>query len=330
MFFKIPSDVVKTFLYSETEVRPTSDPAEVKIKSIYTQDKKFKCYINLEKFQFCDFKAGASGSCYSLFRDMLNLRSNKEVVNYLMKNYGNGQTLDINKEKDIKTGSNTIEIFKEVDKPIFFYQKEKIGDFGKKCLKYLLSRKVPIEYIKKLGYVYDQNSKFNKRIILPYFEDNRMVYFQARSIDKNNPLRYLNPAGLDTKNFVFNYDSLNDESLIICEGIFDAMSIDPNEQVATCMCSGDLSSKQLTKIFNKAKPKKIIYVPDQDETGLKKMEENIKRIYTYADYNPKVLIFTLPEGCKDLNDMLVNTGKNYILEKDCINYNEYKKPLFIF
>ncbi len=326
--FKIPEQVVKDFLVAEVGVKTTNDPNEVRIKSIYEQDTKYKCYISLSNFQFCDFKAGVSGSCYTLFRDILGVESNREVLRYVMKNYGAGMFLQAEQQinKEPESSNNIIEEFNVLEKPVYFKDKDKVGPYGKRCLRYLLDRKISVDYIRQLGYVYNPSSKFSKRIVIPYIEDGRMAYFQARAIDKNNALRYLNPAGLDTKAFVFNYDKLNDDELIICEGPFDAMSMD--EQTASCMCSGDLSSKQLIKIFSKVKPKTIIYVPDQDETGMKKMDGNIKRIYTYADYSPKILVFNTPEGCKDLNEMKVKTGKNYILKKECNLFKGARKHIW--
>lgn len=322
--FKIPKEVVMNFISSEFEVKKTTTE-EIRIKSIYTTDPKFKCYIDPEKFQFCDFKSGVSGSCYTLFKDYLGVNTNKEVIKYIMKNYGFGTQLELEKieELDAVKVTDAIKDFNSFEHPIYFYQKDKIGKYGKECLKYLMSRKINIDYIRNMGYVSNPSSTFSKRIIIPYIENGRMVYFQARSTNKDEELRYLNPVGLDTKEFVFNYDKLNDDELIICEGPFDAMSMD--EQVATCMCSGDLSSKQLKKIFSKAKPKTIIYVPDQDETGLKKMENNIKNIYTYADYTPNVLIYNIGDGCKDLNELKIKTGKNYILKKECIPYKKTRR-----
>lgn len=326
--FRIPADIVLAFVQSEVSFKPTNDRKEIRICSIYELDKKYKCYINTEKFQFCDFKSGIAGSCYYLFKDLLGLDSSKQVLKYIMKNYGDGRFVEFENQinKEPESNDNIIEEFNMIERPTYFIQKEKIDAYGKRCLRYLTDRKISVDYIRKMGYVYNKESRFNKRIVIPYYQDKRMVYFQARAIDKENKLRYLNPSGLDTKNFVFNYDELNDDELIICEGPFDAMSID--EQTATCMCSGDLSSKQLIKIFSKVKPKTIIYVPDADETGIKKMEGNIKRIYTYADYSPKILVFNTPEGCKDLNEMKIKTGKNFILKKECSLFRETRKHIW--
>lgn len=330
--FKIPNDIVLNFIKSEFKYKPTSNDDEIRICSFYKDDKKYKCYINTQKFQYCDFKSGVAGSAYSLFEDYLGLESNKEVLMYIMKNYSLGKDFlewDKNNSSNIiESNNNIIEEFNANDKPIYFKQKDKIGKFGKECLKYLLDRKVSIDYIRNMGYVRNILSDFDKRIIVPYIENNEMVYFQARAVDKENALRYRNPNGLDTKNFVFNYDKINDDELIICEGLFDSMSLD--EQASTCLCSGDLSSKQIKKILTKGKPKDIIFVIDQDETGFKKKDENIQRFITYADYSPNIYIYNPPSGCKDMNDVKVKLNKDFILKKECTLYNKYHWKDFNF
>lgn len=325
--FKIPSFAVENFIKSEFKYKLTSDKKEIQICSIYTQDVKFKCYINVEQFVFCDFKAGVSGSCYTLFKDYLNVVSQKEVMLYIMRKYADGQFFILDEQKKeihFDDDNSIIRNFNTNERPIYFYQKDKIGNFGKACLKYLMQRKISVDYIRSMGYVYNKFSKFHQRIILPYFEDGKMVYFQARSQDKNNQLRYLNPIGLNKQNYIFNYDYLNDDELILVEGVFDAMSIDRNEQTATCIGGAFLSTKQLIKIFSKAKPKRIIYVPDQDETGQKEIDKNVKNIYLCADYTPEILIYNVPKPFKDFNELLVNTGKNYILKKECEQYSKLR------
>ena len=109
----------------------------------------------------------------------------------------------------------------------------------------------------------------------------------------------------------------NDE-LIICEGPFDAMSMD--EQAATCMCSGDLGVKQIEKIIAK-KPNYIIYARDNDETGARTMKKNIGKLIMYG-YDKPIYLFEMPEHIKDLNELKMKTGKNFILKKECSLYKQ--------
>lgn len=319
--FKISGDIVENFIKSEFQWKGTNS-REIRVNSIYTTDGKYKCYIDPDHFVFCDFKSGNAGSCYWLFEDFLGMNNKKEVLRYIMKNYGYGEdqlVWEENSEDTLIAGDDVIKEFIENDNPTFFIDKEKIDSYGMKCLKYLMDRKIDVEYIRQMGYV-NGNSIFNHRIIIPYMECGQLAYFQARSIDKKNSLRYLNPAGLDTKGYVFNYDKLNDDELIICEGPFDAMSLD--EQVATCLCSGDLSPKQVKKILTKAHPKNLTFVVDQDKTGREKLEKNINTFTTYADYSPNIYIFNPTDGCKDMNELKIKTGKNFILRKECERYNK--------
>lgn len=231
--------------------------------------------------------------------------------------------VDINKTKEEKLQDETkrkilLKFIKE-EKPKLFGNGEGLIDFGKQAYEYALSRKLDESYYPTLGYINNPGSKYDKRIFIPFFEDDKIVYCITRAVDKDNLIRYLNINTLDSKEYVFNIDKINEE-LIICEGTFDAMSITA-EQAATCLLSADVGTKQLEKIFDK-EPKIIIYVPDQDETGIKKMNSNIKKILTYCPYSGlDIYIYNVPKGCKDLNDMKIKTGKNYILKKECTKYN---------
>ena len=315
---KLPKNLVELFIKGEFSYKKTTTD-EYRINSIYVNDKKYHLYISPEKGVFTDFKSGETGSFLKLVKDYLDLSSFKDALEYLIKNYADASFkqnfFDSNKEQE--KHSDAINKFIKEDKPVFFKDCNNLGIYGKIAYKYILNRKIDPSYIPKMGYVFNENSKFNKRIVIPFFENNTLVYFITRAIDKNNPIRYLNVEELDSKDYVFNIDNINEE-LIICEGTFDAMSI-TRDQAATCLLSADIGIHQMNKIFSK-KPKTIIYVPDQDETGHLKMNNNIKKIITYCPYDINVLVYNVPTGCKDLNDMVVKTGKNYILKKECEKY----------
>ena len=327
---KIPSNLIVNFLYSEFQPKPTST-AELRINSPFEEDTKFHCYISPEKSVYTDFKGG-SGTMTNFFERYFNevkgldVHGVRNIIFYLIRNYGTSEQKQKLEEAFTSTvidGSGIIKTFLENDKPKFFGKEKTLGEYGKICLRYLQQRKMSDSYIAKMGYVFNEKSKYNGRVIIPYFENGEFVYFQGRDINKDAELRYLNPEKLDTKEFVFNIDDITDE-LIIAEGPFDAMSMD--EQTATCMDSGDLGEKQIMKIFSK-KPNTIIYCPDQDETGARKMDKNIENLYRLCPYteNLKIYIFNVPKPYKDLNEMKVGNGKNFILKKEC---ELYKKKVF--
>lgn len=321
---KIPESLINNFITSEFEYK-TTNSNELRINSFYVKDGKYKLYISEKTGQFMDFKSGESGGFLKLVKDYCDLPTNNAAIDYLFQNY-NVNYGEEKKEEVINT-NEAIKNFFTNDKPVFFDNPENLGAFGKIAYKYVLDRKLDESYYSKLGYVFNDNSRYNKRLIIPFYEDGKMVYFISRAIDKNEKLRYLNLEKVDGKKFLFNIDKIN-EDVVICEGTMDAMSL-VEDQPATCLLSADIGIEQLNKLFGK-KPNSIIYVPDQDKTGLAKMDSNIKKILTYCPYEGlDVKIFTLPDGCKDLNEMKIKTGKNYILKSECSNYNSlFQRSLF--
>lgn len=319
---KIPSSLIQNFITSEFTDAKLVDGKEYHFNSPFeTRDKKRKCYISKYDGRWTDYKAHMSGGFLSFIKEYCGLNNYNEAINYLVNNYN--FVVDINKTKEEKLQDETkrkilLKFIKE-EKPKLFGNGEGLMHFGKQAYEYVLSRKLDESYYPTLGYINNPGSKYDKRIFIPFFEDDKIVYCITRAVDKDNLIRYLNINTLDSKEYVFNIDKINEE-LIICEGTFDAMSITA-EQAATCLLSADVGTKQLEKIFDK-EPKTIIYVPDQDETGIKKMNSNIKKILTYCPYSGlDIYIYNVPKGCKDLNDMKIKTGKNYILKKECTKYN---------
>ena len=324
---KIPSSLIQNFMTSEFSPKLTSS-GEYVIHSPFVNDKKGKLYVNKETGQWIDFKASGdrstdlfSGSFLVFVREYFGFSTNGEAIRYLIDNYN--FELEPKSDEEIKQENDNKKVLKDFilkDGLKLFKDGQNLGMFGRKAYNYALSRKLDESYYPTLGYVFNPKSKFDKRVVVPFFEDGKMVYFLTRAVDPNNPIRYMNPDKLDSKEYVFNIDKINEE-VILCEGTFDAMSI-TKDQPASCLLSADIGTKQLSKIYEK-KPKTIIYVPDQDEVGLKKMQRNINKIITYCPYTGlNIYIYNVPKGCKDLNDMKIKTGKDYILKKECIKYGD--------
>lgn len=316
----IPSELIQNFITSEfTEAKLTST-GEYHFNSPFdTDDRKRRLYINKNDGRWIDFKAGISGNFISFVREYLGLSSFSDVVKYLVENYNfiyKPKTVDeIQQDNDKK---DILRKFVKNEHPILFGNADNLGPFGQQAYQYVRNRKLDESYYSKLGYIFNPGSRYDKRIFIPFFEDGKLVYFITRTIDPKNMLRYLNADKLDSKEYVFNIDKINDE-VIICEGTFDAMSI-TTDQAATCLLSADIGVKQMEKIFDR-QPKTIIYVPDQDATGMKKMNANIKKLLTYCPYTGlEIYVFNVPKGCKDLNDMKIKTGKDYILKRECTKY----------
>lgn len=109
------------------------------------------------------------------------------------------------------------------------------------------------------------------RIILPVYEGQRLVYWQARSLADGNP-KYLNPSksvcSLGKSHYVFNLDQAADhERIIICEGIFSAISCGPQ---AVAIFGKELSDAQAFKIVRKrVRHATIVLDPGAEESAIK-------------------------------------------------------------
>ena len=310
MIFKIPDTIIKAFLINNFDVVKETSGGEFRINSPFAQDNKFHMYVNPEKGVVHDFKTDYGHDFITFVSDYLQI-SKREVIPFLLKNYSVGKNLDN------FSISNYIEKTEELVIPdgLHFFAELKKGIIRNQAYKYLKGRKISEEVINELGYIYNPNSEYNKMIFVPFYEEGKLVYFLARDFTNNNFLRYNNPHGLNSKQFVYNIDKIED-TVFIFEGVFDALML--KEQVGTAMLSADLGKQQAIKILNKV-PDNIIFVPDNDETGKKTLEKNIKLILRYKAPSQKlnILIYYL-QDVKDFGE----TGNNSIDINNCIEWKE--------
>lgn len=318
MNFKIPaSSIIKFLENNNIEIKETSDDNEIRINSIYENDNKFKLYISLDKGVFHCFKSGEGGKVEKLFSHIVNINEG-DILNYLVKNYFNSNEV----VKEIIVDKNEeLELPKDLK---FFRETE--NDSGliisgrKKAYNYLARRGISEEVINELGYITNSDSMYNNRIFIPFFEEEKLVYFQTRDFTNISKMRYINPKGFSSKQFVYNIDKIKDE-VVIVEGLFDAMTID--NIPATAIMSADLNLNQAKKIMFKA-PKEIIIIPDNDETGNRTLTKNIE-LLNYVkpkSLNYSIWLYYLPNEFKDFNEYAVKSNKFEIDKSKLIRYNK--------
>ena len=201
----------------------------------------------------------------------------------------------------------------------FFIEGDKESFFFKQALNYLISRGISKSYIKNMGYILNPDSKFDRRVFIPFFENGVINYYIARDfINTKKRARYLNSKN-DSEDIVFNIDNIyEDTCLFIFEGVFDALTLE--NQIGTAKLRSRLSIKQAIKVWDKA-PRKIVLVPDNDSAGF----YNVKKDYeTLIKYKPpsldtKIYIYEIPEEYKDLNQ----SGIKRIDENDLITFKNF-------
>lgn len=139
------------------------------------------------------------------------------------------------------------------------------------------------------------------RIIIPYFKNGRMIYYQARTIDDVTSPKYLN-MDIPKTNIIFNMDALYqniDRPLYVFEGVFDALHVG-----GVAVMENNLTSNQI-EILNKSPRQKVI-VPDRGGDSNKLVEIGLEQGWGIA----------LPEigtGNKDLCEGIAKFGKLFII-----------------
>lgn len=137
------------------------------------------------------------------------------------------------------------------------------------------------------------------RLIIPYYREGKLVYYQGRSLTDNNR-RYINSTTNANTTILYNYDELyknNEDPLFIVEGFFDAYHIK-----GIAINGNELTEKKIN-IINKSKRQKI-YVPDRYGNGK-------KAALNALDAGWDISLPDIGE-CKDINEAIMRFGYMYV------------------
>lgn len=158
-------------------------------------------------------------------------------------------------------------------------------------LEYLLSRHIdPLQ----TTLYYSLDPKMLRRVIVPFWKDNKLVYWQARTIDADVKPRYLNCV-VSKEAIIYGFDKLysyDDTPLFATEGVFDAIPIQGISVLGSKLTKAKIEILKRTR-------RRLIFVIDRDLTGgelAKAVLANGWEI-TFVDVR-----------AKDINDSIVKYG----------------------
>jgi hypothetical protein len=157
-------------------------------------------------------------------------------------------------------------------------------------LEYIAERKMYLDYY---DFHWTPKIGFSNRLIVPFYKDGVCVGYTARAVNDVKP-KYISEQ---QPGYVFNLDKQthDKEFLIVCEGPFDAISID-----GCALLGAEIKDSQNWLL--KQLGKEIILVPDRDHEGPRTVEQAI-------EYGWSVSMPDWPEGVKDVNDAYVKLGR---------------------
>jgi hypothetical protein len=158
---------------------------------------------------------------------------------------------------------------------------------------YLRSRRVPEDFPVLTAIQNDGVHWTREQVIIPFTYNNVMVGWTARMLDGKQPkfISHTQPG------YVFGTDlqHANWQSVIVTEGIFDALSIG-----GLAVMHNTISDQQARLIRSLGRD--IIVVPDQDTAGVALIDRALELGWA-------VSIPDWPEGCKDVNDAVIKLGQ---------------------
>jgi len=144
-----------------------------------------------------------------------------------------------------------------------------------------------------------QTGLWHNRVIIPMYDrSNKVIFYQGRSYTGNGS-RWESPKNTPKLNVIFGYHNLDDHNrdyVVVCEGLFDAMSIDGIAII------GSEFSPFHHRILAQSHKKKII-VPQRDARGYAMALEALDHEYH--------LSFPDIGQAKDINDAVVQYGRLY-------------------
>jgi hypothetical protein len=160
----------------------------------------------------------------------------------------------------------------------------------KKCIDYLIDRNIdpksyPFYWTPKIG--------FSNRIIIPFLYNNEVVGWTARATNDAKP-KYLSEQ---QPGYVFNLDAQHDdrEFVIVCEGPFDALSIN-----GCALLGAEIKDSQNWLLRQLGK--ELVLIPDKDHEGPRTVEQAIELGWS-------VSMPDWPAGVKDVNDAVIKIGR---------------------
>jgi hypothetical protein len=149
----------------------------------------------------------------------------------------------------------------------------------------------------------------HQRIVIPMYWEGKIIGYTSRTfVDSVKPKYYSNYE----PNLVFNLNNQQRDSkfVIVCEGPFDAMSVD-----GVAVMSNECSETQAEIIESLGK--EVIVVADRDKAGARLLQNAIE--YGWSASFP-----VWQETCKDINEAVVKYGKLFVL-KSIIDSKETSK-----
>lgn len=169
-----------------------------------------------------------------------------------------------------------------------------------KAWNFLFGRKLfQTNFLVEDQYYFCLSGAYRDRIIIPFRNEDKLFFFQARSLSNEFKPKYLNPQSTAAKSshFLYPFDK-DSEYVVICEGPLDAISLQLQGVNATCTMGCHVSHQQASELLDF--DGNIILGYDNDDAGRQGVAsfEKLRKKNLMAKFS----VVYPPEGTKDWND----------------------------
>lgn len=248
-----------------------------------------KMGVNLTTYRTNCFRCGEHPSPAQMVMDIETLDTYAELLTFLK--HGDFSELSFTETK--------VELAEP--KPVYLPEGFRLinqgdGHIAKIIRNYLKHRGFNIDELSKQGIGYCTKGDYFGYVILPFYSNGKLTYFNARLVIGNGP-RYNNPpksvTGLGKEFLIFNEDALElYNQVYICEGVFNALTI--GERAIATMGKA-VSSYQINKLI-KSSVKRFILLLDPDAK-----KQAISLALKLVNFKSVKVVY-LPEG-EDANSL---------------------------
>ena len=169
---------------------------------------------------------------------------------------------------------------------------------GARYMAYLRRRglKWPIIKSLKLGFTHTDDI-MKRRVIIPIYEGGKLIGYQGRSIKKNPQKKYRFPKGIKMGKVIFNIDNVKGATVVITEGVFDAMALIQQGYCAVAILGLNLTPYKVRKLIL-AGVNTVVVAVDSDGAG----DDARNRLYEGLCQHFKVYSVRLPRK-RDIDEL---------------------------
>lgn len=272
--------------------------------------------INLSRNRTNCFRCGEHPSPINVVMYLENLETYQDFQKFLLQS--TEAIYDYYEEEEVKLATHDSGIQLPEGFVIFGNAQEEGSELDNIMRAYVKKRGLDMQFLRRSGCGYCMSGPLFGYMVIPFHEDGKLVYYNARRVIGNGP-RYANPtteqSGVGKSFIIYNKEALYlYDKVYLCEGAINSATLG-SQAIAS---GGKSLSRYQLNLMIKSPVKKFIIILDPD-AKLKAIEVGM-----FLSQLKQVKVVFLP-STYDVNDLGRATTLKYIRETPYSNYFDLLK-----